>query len=74
MSTTLGCKSNTGNAGPNAVVSATLAGGGSTVNFAYDANWQRFKKTISGNRRKYAVSSRASYEIISTLCHCSIGH
>ena len=32
-----------------------MAAGGSTVNFAYDANWQRFKKTVSGNRTVYYI-------------------
>ena len=90
-------KSNTGNAGPNAVLSATLVGGGSTsfsydnngnlisgagktisynalnkptqvtaggstVNFAYDANWQRFKKTVSGNRTVYYIDDSVEVE------------
>lgn len=32
-----------------------MAAGGSTVNFVYDANWQRFKKTVSGNRTVYYI-------------------
>ncbi|WP_417683388.1 RHS repeat domain-containing protein [Pseudidiomarina aquimaris] len=36
--------------------------GGSTVNFAYDANWQRFKKAVSGNRTVYYIDDSVEVE------------
>ncbi|MBG22048.1 MAG: hypothetical protein CMF22_01130, partial [Idiomarinaceae bacterium] len=39
-----------------------ITAGGSTVNFAYDANWQRFKKTVSGNRTVYYIDDSVEVE------------
>ncbi len=39
-----------------------ITAGGSTVNFAYDANWQRFKKTVSGNCTVYYIDDSVEVE------------